>query len=147
MPTQTYCTLDDLKAILGSTAVLRLLDDNEDGVTTSLEQSYASDVIAQAASQINAVLSMRYDTGSLASNTWCRWCNAYLAASLLVRRRGNPADASLEEVVRSYRDQLEQIRTGQLNLPDATPEGSKAPAVSNYRTNLGAVSPICLDRD
>ena len=145
MPTPTYCTLDDLKAILGSTAVLRLLDDNEDGVTSSLEQSYAEEVIAQAASQISAPLGMRYDTCSLASNTWCRWCNAYLAASLLVRRRGNPADASLEEVVRSYRDQLEQIRTGQLNVPDATPEGSAAPAVSNYRTNLGGINPIVVD--
>ncbi|GAA4441990.1 phage protein Gp36 family protein [Bremerella cremea] len=142
MSTTPYCTATQLTSILGPSALLRLLDDNEDGTAGSLESSYASDAIEQAASQMNLFLHARYATSDLVASDWCRWCNAYLAIDLLVRRRGNPADSSLTEIAQTYRAQLEAIARGELALPDAARPHTALPRISNHQTALGERLPV-----
>ncbi|MFI4874763.1 MAG: hypothetical protein ACIALR_05480 [Blastopirellula sp. JB062] len=142
MATQTYCTVDDLESILSDQGVLRLLDDDEDGVAAADESARLDDVIVQAASMMNMRLSFRYDLASLANNDWCRWCNAYMAAQLLMRRRGNPGSPVVFDQADEYRESLKEIREGRLNVPDAAPYRSPEIAVSNYTLEPARRQPV-----
>ena len=145
MATQSYCTIAELKSIIGEPAFKRLLDDNEDRAVDNLEASYATDAIEQAATHMNMLLSMRYSLSVLATSVWCKWCNAYLALSVLERRRGNPVDSSIESIAEKYREWLEDIRHSRMNIPDKPPAFSAMPRVSNYTTELIRKQPVRVD--
>lgn len=142
LATQTYCTTDDLKAIISDQTLLRLIDDNEDGVANSREASYGNDAIVQAASQMNLYLKRRHRLSTLANSDWCRWCNAYLASQLLWRRRGNPAPPTLEAEAEQYREWLLEIRHARMDVPDTPPSVDPTPGVSNYTIDMRQRNPV-----
>lgn len=141
MATQTYCTLSDIESIVSSHVLLRILDDNEDGTSSTAENVRLTNAIEQAASQINVQLKARYRLTELVGSDWCKWCNAWLAVSILVRRRGNPELSSIEEEADRWREQLDSVRLGRISI-DKPPSTNPTPAVSTFVIDLGRRIPV-----
>jgi len=140
--TTTYCSQADLEAILGRTQILRMVDDNEDGVASISESQRIADAMHQAASEMNVFLSARYFLSDLAGSEWCRWCNAYLAVERLVSRRGNAPSSSIRKKAEDYQDRLREIRDGKTCVPDAIPTVSSLPAATRYVVDLNTFPPV-----
>jgi phage gp36-like protein len=138
MPTQTYCTRADVEAMWSPLAVLRSVDDDEDGALSPTEEAAIDRAIERAANVANASLEMRYALADLASNTWCRDCNAALAAYFLATRRGNPAPEHVQRQYDSFVHDLAEIRAGRLKVPQAADSHETTPAVTNFDTELAA---------
>lgn len=147
MATQTYCSISDVQAILGNYSTTRYLDDDEDTNLSSGESSNGDSCITMTASQMNAELFRRYRSADLASSDWCKYCNAYLAAQLIARRRGNAPPPALEDEAERYRTWLRDIRYGRMNLPD-TPLGvDPTPGTSNYSIDMAENQPVRVDTE
>jgi len=147
MAQPVFCTVADLQSILGESGVVRRVDDREDRVVSQKENQYVADAIDQAATEINLLLQGRYRLAGLTGHSWLRWCNAYLAASVLSQRRGNRPCESIEKTVEDYRQRLREMRAGQLDLADVDPQHSIAPRVSTYQVCLGDRRPVRAERD
>ena len=131
MATQTYCTASDVKDVISDVGYDLTVDDNENGLIATAEDTYATNAIERAAANMNAYLGQRYVLSELASSDWCKWVNADWAAMLLFERRNNPAGA-LEAKVAGHREMLEQIRDGHARVPDVVSSLAKRPSVSNF---------------
>lgn len=138
MPTQTYCLRADIEAIWSATAVIRSADDDEDGALSSTEDGYITQAIQRAANKMNAALETRYTLSELANNTWCRDCNAALAAFLLATRRGNAAPQQILTQYEEFLSDLVEIRGGRLKVPQASDSHQTTPSVTNFDTDLHA---------
>ena len=130
--TQTYCEQSDIEAIWSAAAVLRAVDDDQDGALSATEAGYIARAIERAANHINANLELRYRLADLAANTWCRDANALLAAYLLATRRGNPASEQLQEQYELLFDDLHEIRRGRLKVPEVAEGVESIPTVTNF---------------
>lgn len=138
MPTQIYCSRADIDAIWSSAAVTRSADDDQDGTLSATELGYIDLAIERAANRMNACLEMRYVLSQLASNTWCRDCNAAISALLLATRRGNPAPDHIQEQYESFLSDLAEVRAGRLKVPQALDSEETIPTVTNFDTELRA---------
>jgi len=133
MPTTTtYCSRSDIESIWSSLAVIRSVDDDQDGSLSAAEEGYIDRAIQRAANRMNAFLEMRYRLSDLAANTWCRDANALLAAFLLATRRGNPAPDHLQEQYELLLGDLADIRSGHLVVPQAGESVETIPTVTNF---------------
>src|SRR5689334_1621455 len=83
MSTQTYCVRSDVEAAWTPADLLAAVDDDSSGTISVDEEGIVTRAIERAANRMNAALEMRYSLELLASNAWCRDCNAALAAYLL----------------------------------------------------------------
>lgn len=133
MATQTYCDREDIVSIIGEAGLLACIDDNANGQEDPEETPFIASAISRAAAEMNRSISKQYSplTG-LASNEWCKWCNAYLAIFHLQARRSNAPAASVIEAVISNRELLEHIRWGRESVPEGIPTHNHSPAVSNF---------------
>lgn len=144
---QTYCTRADIESIVGQPGVLACIDDDRDGAEVAGETAHVTNAIERAAVEMNAALSNQYPTlSSLASNAWCKWCNAYLAAYMLYARRGNPPPHIVIEAVGDYREKLAEARWGRFQIPEQLPENETIATVSNFQPELHRrTGPISVD--
>lgn len=144
---QTYCTRSDVESIVGTAAVAACIDDNEDGVESAEETVHVTNAIERAAVEMNLSLERQYNPlSALASNAWCKWCNAYLTCYYLYARRGNPAPPGVVEMIDDYRQNLVHIRWGRQEVPEQNPSQEHIATVSNFHPELGKIdSPIRVD--
>src|SRR5687767_3655400 len=116
MPT-SYCTRADVEAAWTPAGVLDAADDDNNGSLSAAEEANIDRAIERAASMMNAVFEVRYDLDDLEDNTWCRDCNAALAAYLLGIRQTGEAPIGIEAEFDRYLDDLTKIRDSQMNVP------------------------------
>lgn len=125
-----YCTPDDVSSILSEHGVTAFTDDDLDGVTDGTLTQDAID--RTAALHIDFPLSQRYNLTALASNEWCRWANAILAALAVTERRNMPGSQSLANERQVILEQLSQVASGARQLPGATERFDHLPSITNY---------------
>lgn len=144
---QTYCTRADIVSIIGEAGVLACIDDDRDGVESAAETLHVTAAIERTATLMNSSLDKQYyPLSDLASNAWCKWCNAYLAVEALHARRSNPAPTSVVERCQEYRENLLDARWGRFQVPEQSPSFDHTPTVSNFQPELGKdVMPIRVD--
>jgi len=130
--TQTYCLRADVEAAWTPADLLAAVDDDTSGTISAAEEAIVTRAIQRAANRMNAALEMRYSLELLADNTWCRDCNAAIAAYLLATRRGDPASDAIQEQYEAYADDLEQIIAGRLRVPQALEALQHSPTVTNF---------------
>ena len=148
MSVQTYCSTDDVKAIIGEAAYNACLDDDQDGVLSGTESGYATSAIERAAVELNSSLRHQYVLSQLATNEWCKWANAELAAFYLRSRRNNPVEQSHADAVVQIRTELLEMRWGRQQLPQQSPSFEHIPTVSNFTPEIGKyVNPIRVVRE
>lgn len=133
---QTYCDYDDIVSIIGAAAVLACIDDDSDGNESTVESTQVTQSIERAAVEMNSALGCQYVLSELASNDWCKWCNAYLACYYLMKRRANPLPTSIGEDISFYRQQLEEARWGRFQVPEQASSFDHTAAVSNFRPEI-----------
>jgi len=136
-----WCSIADVVSILGQPGTNRAVDDDRSLTISPTETANITSAIDRAASYMYGKLSGRYSLPSLASNEWCRWCNAQLAVCQLLQRRANAAPKSQLAECDDYKEQLTLIRRGKAGIPDAVPTNSNAPQVKNYDAKLRHRSP------
>lgn len=143
-----YCNRLNLESIISKAGVLACVDDDQTGEEGTTETSYIADCITRAAVEMNESLRCQYPLANLASNDWCRWCNAYLACWFLFERRANPVPPGIIDAVQTYRERLSEIRWGRFQVPEVSPAFDYAPSVTNFVPELGhSVAPIRVDTD
>lgn len=131
---QTYCTQSEVEDILSTAGATAFADDDEGGTLSAGETAYITAMIERAAVRMNAYLTSRYTLSELASNAWCKWCNATLAAYYLVMRRGNPAIESVAVEVGELMDMLTDIKAGRMQVPEQSESFDFLPTVTNFDT-------------
>lgn len=133
----TYCTTTELDAIIGTPSRVSWSDDDQDGVLSVTEATYATLAIERAAVEMNAAIEQSdYDFADLASNAWCKWCNAYLAVHYLAARKNNTPADSVEMQVAQYRAWLEELRWGRFRIPEQAPSHETRGTVSTFAAEL-----------
>ena len=132
MSTQTYCTRADVEAAWTPADLLVAVDDDSSGTISAGEEAIVTRAIERAANRMNAALEMRYSLDLLAANTWCRDCNAALAAYLLATRRGDPASDAIQEQYEAWQDDLESIAAASLRVPQVVETMQHSPTVTNF---------------
>lgn len=132
----TYCTSADLEAVWAPDQILESVDDDTSGTLSAGEEAFIDRAIERAAGRMNAYLELRYSLASLASNEWCRDCNAAIAVYLLSIRRGEPAPTVLQEQYDSYFAELLEIAAGRRVVPGVTTPRDTLPSVSNYQVDF-----------
>lgn len=136
MAVQTYCDRDDLDAIVSKHGIDAMVDDDQDGLISSTEETYVVFAIERAATQINMYLQRRYKAADVVNNEWLKGANAAMAVCLIVKRRANPSSPSLEEECDDYMGWLDGIKTKEFDLPNQSPSVDMTPTVSNFRPEL-----------
>lgn len=146
---QTYCTQSDIEAIISASGLLACIDDTEAGQASTGATLHVTNAIERAAVKINAAAGRQYSPLSdLASNDWCKWANAVLAAYYLQTRRGNPAWQSLSDQVKEVEELLEEVAWGRRGIPEQPPSFDFRPTVSNFQVEPGrSIAPVRVDRD
>lgn len=144
---QTYCEREDIESILSEAGVLAPIDDDQDGIESDSDAAHITSMIERAAVEMNAAMRHQYHPLSdLASNEWCKWANATLAAYFIRSRKGNPAEQSLVDQVIEIRRMLIEIRWGRDQIPDQSPTHGHTPTVSNFQPELiKTFAPIRVD--
>lgn len=136
MATQTYCTREDIESVWTPTAVLHCADDDLSGTLSPTEEQHIARAIERAAGIMNGLLEVRYDLADLVASTWCRDCNAALAAYLLAIRRDEDLPAGIVAEYARYLRDLAEIRAGQQRVPQVIASDRHAPTVSNFAIDL-----------
>jgi len=123
----TYTTQSEVERICGRNAALLHMDDTGEGLA---ETSVWDDVIDEATDTINLYCEQTYDCSAMADNKWVRRQASYLAAFFLFQRRGDPGHFHLhyERIMQN----LENIRTGKMQIPRLGTREDLTPALSNY---------------
>lgn len=132
MAVQTYCVRADVEAIISKHGVDAFVDDDQDGLVSTTEESYVTAAIERAATKINFYLQRRYKQADIVSNDWLTFANAVMAACNTSTRRGNPDIASLQAECDDYIGWLEDIQNKQADLPNQTPSADFTATVTNY---------------
>jgi hypothetical protein len=132
----TYATRLNVESIIGAPALLACIDDDQDGVESLEDAAYIDGAIERAAVEMNESLRCQYILSALATNDWCKWCNAYIACWFLFERRANPVPPGIIDAVQTYREKLSEIRWGRFSVPEQSPAFDNRPAVSNFTPEL-----------
>lgn len=134
MATTTYCLRVDVENIISSAGLNMSADDNRDGIVSAAEELHVTRAIEMSASNMNARLGRRYKLSDLSDNDWVKFCNATLAAEMVMRRRGNGPPPSVVDAADQFRDDLNDIVAGRLSVPEQSESFDFSMAVSNYIT-------------
>ena len=139
MPTvsTTYTTAALVQKILGLSGVSLRVDDDTDAADWSREE---------ASVEIEEFLLLNYTSTALAASNWVARTCAWLAAGYLCLRRLNAIPSALAEELARRRARLEQMRLGQLKVPDAMPRKGEAPVLSNQRVRLRPIPQAVTER-
>ncbi len=141
--TTTYCNRSNIEAIIGVAGVIASCDDDESGDLSIEEEAYITAAIENAAVEINTAVCRQYKLTDVTTNTWLKRANAYMAASLLFQRRGNPGPEHIMQECQRIRDYLALVGDGRRQLPEQNPSFDHLPTVSTFRPEMSKVnSPI-----
>lgn len=147
MSTTTYCLRADVEDIISAAGVAMAVDDNRDGVNTPAEDARVTRAIEMAASNMNSRIGRRYKLSDLSSNDWVKFCNATLAAEMVMRRRGNGPPPSVVDAADQYRDDLNDILADRLSIPEQAESFDFSMTATNYIPQRGQrVQPIRVDK-
>jgi hypothetical protein len=136
MATQTYCSISNVEEVLSAQGATAFVDDDETGSRSTAEAAFATTMIEYAAERINMQIGMVYVLSDVVGNGWLKYANAYLAAGNLVQRRGMPLTPSLASQIDQIIEQLGQVVTGALRLPQQNPSFDTLPTVTNFKIDL-----------
>lgn len=126
-----YATRADVESIFSTAGVLWRLDDDESLANEADEDTLLEDILREATDIVNQYAMNYYQVAELAeSRVVTRW-TAYIAAHLLSRRRGNPAQFNDEYDM--IIEQLGMVASGQRFIPRLKPAADFLPEVDNYR--------------
>lgn len=141
-----WCSRNDITDVVGEAAVLACIDDNQDGIENTSESAAVTNAIERAAVEMNNTLCCQYILSDLLNNSWCKWCNTYLAIWHLFSRRANVPPASVVDYVQTCRDQLSEIRWGRFQVPEGVSSIEHTPAVSNFNVEMNNdQGPVVVD--
>lgn len=146
--TTTYCTRQDIEAIISAPGLLACIDDDESRDESATESTYVTKAIERAAVRLNSQVSRQYQLSDVTANGWMKWANAVMAAAILKRRRDNPLSESLAADVREVEEMANEIAWGRRSLPEQTPSFDHSATVSNFQPRLGVpYAPIRVDQN
>lgn len=144
--TYTYCTSDDIDAILSVTGSTSRIDDDDSGSASATESGYRTTAIRWSTARCNLFLSA-YPQSDL-SQSWIvnYWCSI-ISAHQLCGRRGDPVPDSLREMYDQTMEDLKMVRLGRYQLPDVAMRSAAWPAWSNVRVDtIHAIRRIRVER-
>lgn len=109
-----------------------------DGYTLRLDDSGADiqDVIDEADAEIALHCELNYSVAELESSDWIAKKARAIALFHLCERRGNSVPKPVQRAYDVAIADLERVRLGRLQIPDAAPTKSMVPVVSNVRPYL-----------
>lgn len=145
--TQTYCTSDHVRFILSQPGLTALVDEDESGVASVLEEVDITTAIDwAAASEINGQVSYQYKLADVTGNVALQMANALFAAEQLCQRRNNPLPSVLAARCDKARKFLNEVRWGRQHLPEQNASFNTLPTVSNFIPVLGASGRVAVDQ-
>ncbi len=122
-----YCTRIDMSDVLSFAGVNLRLDDAPPGGI--------SQVIDRASLEVDEYCLQRYGS-RLADSLWVAKRCAEIACYFLSVRRGNPAPSGVAQLYERAVAKLEQVRRGDLKIPNLVESKSCHPRMSNIRATL-----------
>lgn len=146
MPVQTYCTRDDIEALIGPPSVDVGLDRDQDGALSAYEDSLVDTAISNAALKINNMVRHQYKLSDVTNNEWLTYANAVLALNAIRGMGGNPSEPSVTDEYQEVMDILREVRWGRDQLPEQSPSFDHTPTTSAMQSQLGnRESPIIVN--
>jgi hypothetical protein len=142
MTVQVYTTTADIQYVLSESGVTFRADDWKG---SSTEAARVASAIEATATRMNMIFQnfTLYSLVSLAANEWCKWCNAWLAAAELCRRRGNAPPQSILEREQYYEGYLKLLQNGVVMvIPGTPPTYDGRPAMTNFTVEPARVMPV-----
>ncbi len=132
-----YCAAADVSKVLSAAGVSLRVDDGDATVL---------DAIDEASVEVDGFALLLYSQTALLASQWVKKKCAWLAARFLCLRRGNaPSKAMAKECERIF-DQLDEVRLGSLQIPDAPQRKAAAPVLSNQRVRLVPIPQAVTER-
>lgn len=132
----TYCTADDLEALLSADGSDARIDDDAGGSVSATEEGYRTKAVNWATARVNFFCLSRYAAADLAQswlvNNWCVICAAYW----LAKRRGNPSPGSLAELYDEAVEDMKLVHSGAYEISDIAQRNISWPAWSNVRVDV-----------
>lgn len=125
VPNDHYSSQAEVLRQLGGFAVDLMMEDWESSDTSPVWD----DILSEVDETINLYISHKYPSNSF-TNAFLRRKATKLACRLLSGRRGNPSLYVME--TNQVMDELQDIRSGRLNIPNLIPIGNTGPVVRNY---------------
>lgn len=138
-----YCTRQDLVDRLSGSGLLVTADDDQDGAASGAEGAALDRAIESASAEINASLAPRGLIPWATGNAWLRDRAVDLAAERLAERRGGVAPASFTAAAGRSREWLDQVRRGELRVPDLVAPAQNADLSAPGSPRVG--NPIAPD--
>lgn len=138
MPTAlayTYCTEDDINALLGVDGVTGRLDDDDSGTVSAAEDLYLTAAINWATSKVNLYCLGFYEALDLSTSFIVNQWATVIACHWLSSRRGNPAPGSFKELYEETIKDLERIKSAEYQIPDIGYRTAAWPWWSNIRVD------------
>jgi hypothetical protein len=133
--TYTYCTEEDLQALLSVDGTTARVDDNGDNSQSVTEALYLSKAISWATDRVNFYCLPRYAADKMAAswvvNNWA----VVLAGHWLSIRRGNPSPGSLKQFYEETVEDLKLVHSGAFEIPGIGTREVLWPAWSNVRVD------------
>ena len=136
-----YATQADCEAIFSALGILWRIDDDEDEAAAAAELQFIEDALREATDIVNQYAVNYYDVTQLKeSRIVARW-TAWIACTILSRRRGNPGQFTDEydNIIR----ELELVATGQRFIPRLQTAANFLPVVENYTFTRDNASHPC----
>lgn len=127
MAITTYCTWADVTARIGAEGAEFRTDD---------DPATQTDILENAALEVNQYLQARYDPTALATSGIVRFLARDIAVYLLCLRRNMPAPASVEDRYKAALERLAQIESGLARVPDIYETKAAVPVLSNQRVKM-----------
>jgi len=132
-----YTTSTKLQKRLSSTGVSLRLDDDATAVTQ---------VIEEATIEVNGYCQLLYPISELAASDWvCLKCTD-IAMWFLCARRNNPVPQVVQDRYDKALADLERVRAGSLQIPDAGMSKAAVPVLSNQRVRLWPFPHVVTER-
>lgn len=143
----TYCTEEDLQALMGIDGTTARVDDDGDNSQSVAEAGYLSKAVSWATDKVNFYLLARYPAERLAAswlvNEWAVIC----AAHWLSQRRGNPPPGSIKGLFEQAVEEMTSVHSGLFEVPGVGTREVLWPAWSNVRIDqLYALRKIRVER-
>lgn len=123
----TYFTSEaEIVEVMGEAGIAMRMDDvDPEDYDTTLNR-----IMADATDTVKLYLSGRYSVADLDASDFIHRRCTFIACYYISRRRGNPGQ--FREMYEEARGDLEEIRDGDLILPDTPVSSDMTPALSNF---------------
>ena len=133
--TYTYCTEEDLQALLSETGTTARVDDNGDNAQSATEAGYLDKAISWATDKLNFYLLSRYAADKLATSWVVNQWAVIFAARWLSQRQGNPPPGTINELYAEAIEDLKLVHSGAYEIPGIGTREVLWPVWSNVRVD------------